>query len=621
MSFVPKSKRKQSKVADIFGTSGQGTKFGMQKSTSNDNIPEFFIERVQNFQKYPPNLKKYIGKCFNQCHSEEQFEFVSNSLVKKISMVFIQGNILTYNWNSETLLPTEETKQEPKNQKTAPKTANSWAKFTKQTQKQQKKEQNQTNQFQKSQQNTNYGNEEPTLSNGGNKDEQIINEGEVLIQGLGPKNEQLNVDIQNDEEVNTSRQFVYNDQVYDIPPGLSGKELKKWKKNIKNMEKRKNQLIQREEKKQQQQQNDEEEMEKQQEEKPSLTAVAPGQTLKKKSKINLHELLKQKQEHEKETTNSNHIFTQPSPKASPKIVKEKESKPSSFMLDTSLEELQKMIYNDKKQKKKNKKGNNDEISFNPERKKQISRDMSLDEIIKENKIVGTSRALEKQYLRITGADLDPSMYRPPDVLHESFKYCMDKFNQTRNYVYIRDQLRSIRQDLTVQGIEDEFSVLVYETVTKLAIEHLDWDNFNQSLNPLESLYADGFGKEENIAEISGYRIMYLIGFKDVTGLYSFIPLLDDNIYASKPVQFALEAWKAISQNYWPKFFQLYSEATPLMRNVMTISLPSVRFEALEQIRRSIRTPSLEDYRTFLYFDTLDETKKYLDEREVAIPVR
>ena len=633
MSFVPKSKRKHSKIAGIFGTNNQGSQKSMTKSGSMDNIPEFFIEKVQNFQKYPPNLKKYIGKCFNQCKSEEQYEFVSDSLVKKISMVIIQGNILTYNWNNETLLPTEEIQQEVQKPKFSGTTSNSWAKFTKQAQNPQKNQQKQkSNDFTKiNQKNSPKNKKESFINKQDDNDEQIEedngeeNEENSIINELQEENQNDEINDDNDQnEVNTTRQYVYNDHVYNIPPGLSGKELKKWRKNIKRMEKRKNQLIQREEKAKQQKANEEQKNKTEiDENKPTtpeihqLAAIAPGQTIKKKSKINLHELLLQKQEHDKELTKANQ-----SPKTSPKIKQKKETnKPSSFMLDTSLEELQKMIVTDKKQKKKNKKGNNEEINFNPERKKQISRDMSLDEIIKENKIIGTSRALEKEYLRITGADLDPSMYRPPDVLRESFKYCMDKFHNTRNYVYIRDQLRSIRQDLTVQGIEDEFSVLVYETVTKLAIEHLDWDNFNQALNPLESLYADGFGKEENIAEISGYRIMYLIGFKDVTGLYSFIPLLDANIYASQPVQFALEAWKAISQTYWPKFFQLYSEATPLMRNVMTISIPSVRFEALEQIRRSIRTPSLEDYRTFLYFDTLDETKKYLDEREVAIPVR
>ncbi|KAI7834363.1 SAC3/GANP/Nin1/mts3/eIF-3 p25 family-domain-containing protein [Kickxella alabastrina] len=70
-------------------------------------------------------------------------------------------------------------------------------------------------------------------------------------------------------------------------------------------------------------------------------------------------------------------------------------------------------------------------------------------------IVGTCAKLEKSYLRLTSAP-DPSQVRPLSQLH-----------------YICDQLKSMRQDLTVQRITNEFTVEVYELHARIALETND----------------------------------------------------------------------------------------------------------------------------------------------------
>jgi hypothetical protein len=198
-------------------------------------------------------------------------------------------------------------------------------------------------------------------------------------------------------------------------------------------------------------------------------------------------------------------------------------------------------------------------------------------------IVGTNESLEKRYFRLT-APPDPATVRPLHVLEKTLDLLRHKWKTEKNYNYICNQFKSLRQDLTVQHIKNAFTVRVYEIHARIALEKGDLGEYNQCQTQLKALYQQKLGGHPG--EFLAYRILYFVYTCNKTDMNDLLAELTPADKSQAAVKHALDVRSALALGNYHKFFKLYLMAPNMGAYLMDMFIQRERFNALANISKA-----------------------------------
>jgi len=233
-------------------------------------------------------------------------------------------------------------------------------------------------------------------------------------------------------------------------------------------------------------------------------------------------------------------------------------------------------------------------------------------------IKGTCMNLEKRYFRLTSAP-DPSTVRPQPVLVEALNRLKTIWKeQSKNYEYICDQLKAVRQDCTVQRIKNEFAVEVYETHGRIALEEGDLNEYNQCQTQLKELYDAGV--KGHVMEFLAYRILYYVNMQDnqknkdgSTEILKIMKALPTGAREDEAVSHALKVRQAMACDDYHIFFKLYEDAPNMAGYIMDMMLDKIRLKALQRMVKAYKPTIQTDFVSrALAFDSTDESFELLN---------
>ncbi|KAL9105857.1 MAG: hypothetical protein Q9227_009020 [Pyrenula ochraceoflavens] len=205
--------------------------------------------------------------------------------------------------------------------------------------------------------------------------------------------------------------------------------------------------------------------------------------------------------------------------------------------------------------------------------------------VKSGPVIGRSQKIEKNYFRLTSAP-NPDTVRPLSVLRKSLEHLKKMWRQECNYTYTCDQFKSLRQDLTVQHIKNDFTVNVYEIHARIALEKGDLGEYNQCQTQLRALYKQKLGGHPS--EFKAYRILYFIHTCNRTDMNDVLSDLTAADKQDPAVKHALDVRSALALKNYHRFFRLYLDCPNMGAYLMDMFVDRERLAALSSMCKAYK---------------------------------
>ncbi|KAL5395983.1 hypothetical protein PMIN04_000914 [Paraphaeosphaeria minitans] len=223
--------------------------------------------------------------------------------------------------------------------------------------------------------------------------------------------------------------------------------------------------------------------------------------------------------------------------------------------------------------------------------------------------VGTNMSLEKSYFRLT-APPKPETVRPQHVLEKTLAMLRKKWKADKNYGYMCNQFKSLRQDLTVQHIKNDFTVKVYESHARIALEQGDMGEYNQCQTQLKALYSQNLAG--NPDEFTAYRVLYFVYTCNKTDMNDLLAELTPSDKIKPEIKHALDVRSSLALGNYHKFFRLYTIAPRMGMYLMDMFIGRERLHALANISRAYMTVGLRFLTDELQFGDDGECREFLE---------
>jgi len=232
----------------------------------------------------------------------------------------------------------------------------------------------------------------------------------------------------------------------------------------------------------------------------------------------------------------------------------------------------------------------------------------------QHTIVGVSQEIFKDYLRLT-SDPKPEQIRPYHVLQQTLTELKKRWREKVPYNWICSQFKSLRQDLTVQRIKNDFAVAVYEIHARMALEVADMVEYNQCQSSLKGLYE--LGIPGNVEEFTAYRILLLLHGRNRSELNLYVSQLTSKQKASPAVKHALAVQRALALGNYHALFEHYLNAPNMGAYIMDHFVDRERLRALLIITKAYQRLPLAFIHQELAFDNLSHVREFLMSHRAA----